>query len=195
MNELIEKFCKAVSIETKDEIKVDDKYSDLVVYLIIELRKYKDSANSTEFFGKINAYIKKREFSPLIKTPEFKGLFEQPKRTEADSCDTVVSFMEKNMDKILKFSVLSNLVLSTNEIFTDERLYHYRRSCKVSAKLDNLNSQDMSSKTLVEIYANGGFDRLCPKELEDKRRCDELRINAAKIQKRKLGLGRIFYGV
>lgn len=203
----ISKLRNVVSVETEDGLKVDNKYSDFVVYLINELRNYLDALKSfqktgltasiyrcnTEFFERINAYIKAKEFSPLTKTPEFKGLFETFRRINTP--DMVVCFMEENMDKILSFSALSNKVLSTNEIFTDERLYNYRRSGKVSTKLDNLNSQDMSSKTLVEIYANGGFDSLCPKDLEDKRRCDELRINTAKMPKRKLSLGRIFHGL
>lgn len=214
MNELIKRIEKqinklrsSISVETANGLRVDDKYSDFVIFMLNELKSYLDTLKifqktgltagiyvyNTEFFKEMNDYIRAKEFSPLTKTLEFKGLFETFRRP--NTVDMVADFIEENMDKILKFSALSNKVISTNEVFSDEKLYNYRRGCKVATKLDSLNSQDMPSKTLVEIYANGGFDNLCPKALEDKRRCDELRLNAIKMPKRKLGLGRIFHGL
>ena len=133
----IEKLRKAVSVESKYGVGVDDKYSDFVVYIIVSLRNYLTTIQSyqkmgisgsiygcnTEFFAKMNEYIESCEFYPLTKTSEFKGIFEGFRRPNTP--DMVVSFIEANFDKILKFSALSNEILRSNEIFADEKLYHY----------------------------------------------------------------------
>lgn len=178
----IEKLRKAVSVESKYGLGVDDKYSDFVVYIIASLRNYLTTLQSyqkmgisggiygcnTEFFAKMNEYIESCEFYPLTKTSEFKGIFEGFRRPNTP--DMVVSFIETNFDKILKFSALSNEVLRSNEIFADEKLYHYRRNGKVKAKLSDLDTSSLSSLNVVATYRDGGFDKLCPKDLEEKKK-------------------------
>ena len=169
----IEKLRKAVSVESKYGLGVDDKYSDFVVYIIVSLRNYLTTIKSyqkmgisggiyscnTEFFAKMNEYIESCEFYPLTKTSEFKGIFEGFRRPNTP--DMVVSFIETNFDKILKFSALSNEVLRSNEIFADEKLYHYRRNGKVKAKLSDLDTSSLSSLNVVEsITVNISFKSL-----------------------------------
>ena len=203
----IEKLRKAVSVESKYGVGVDDKYSDFVVYIIVSLRNYLTTIQSyqkmgisgsiygcnTEFFAKMNDYIESYEFYPLTKTSEFKGIFEGFRRPNTP--DMVVSFIEANFDKILKFSALSNEILRSNEIFADEKLYHYRRSGKVKAKLSDLDTSSLSSLNVVASYRDGGFDKLCPKELEEKKRCDIARQNKLIKSQKKLSLGRFFHGL
>ena len=192
----IEKLRKAVSVESKYGLGVDDKYSDFVVYIIVSLRNYLTTLQSyqkmgisggiyscnTEFFAKMNEYIESCEFYPLTKTSEFKGVFEGFRRPNTP-------------DKILKFSALSNEVLRSNEIFADEKLYHYRRNGKVKAKLSDLDTSSLSSLNVVAAYKDGGFDKLCPKDLEEKRRCDIARQNKLIKSQKKLSLGRFFHGL
>ena len=175
----IEKLRKAVSVESKYGLGVDDKYSDFVVYIIVSLRNYLTTIKSyqkmgisggiygcnTEFFAKMNEYI--------------------------ESCE----FIETNFDKILKFSSLSNEVLRSNEIFADEKLYHYRRNGKVKARLSDLDTSSLSSLNVVAAYKDGGFDKLCPKDLEEKKRCDIARQNKLIKSQKKLSLGRFFHGL
>lgn len=213
---LINKLCKAVEAEDEKYIRMDDKYSNLIPIIIDELKKYLKIlknprmtsayggvyALNIEFFANINKYIKEREFTPLLRTPEFKGLFDSSIRSNTQ--DMVVKFIDKNMASILKFSSLSNQVLRTNKIFEEEltRVFdyympddkRYYRPCKVMTKLDSLGTDNLSALMVVSIYENGGFDKLCPRALEDKQRYEEAYMKRQKTVK-KNPLGSVFRGL
>ena len=223
MNDLIEKtenvinkLCKAVEIEDEKYIRMDDKYSNLIPIIISELKKYLKTlknprmtsayggvyALNSEFFANINKYVQEREFTPLLRTPEFKGLFDSSIRSNTQ--DMVVKYIYTNMTSILKFSALSNQVLKTNKIFEEEltRIFdyympedkRYYRPCKVMTKLDSLDTSNLSALMIVSIYENGGFDKLCPKALEDKQRYEEDYMKRQKTVKKNL-LGSVFRGL
>ena len=214
---LISKLSKAVAKESKDSIKMDEKYSNFIGFLLAELRNYVRvleeyqqfnlpnvdySSLNVAFFAKMSKYIKEREFSPLMRTSEFKDLFAN---FNGDTDDAVVNFVNNNMTSLLKFSVLSNQVLTTNKIFADDILYafdynwseekRYHRACPVTTKLEEIKVDGMSSLALVETYKDGAFDKLCKKALKDKERCDALRANNQSGLKRNRGLKGLFYGL
>ena len=221
MNNLIEKtenvinkLCKAVEVEDEKYVRMDDKYSNLIPIIIGELKKYLKTlknpritsayggvyALNNEFFVNINKYVQEREFTPLLRTPEFKGLFDSSIRSNTQ--DMVVKFIYTNMTSILKFSALSNQILKTNKIFEEEltRAFdmpedkRYYRPCKVMTKLNSLDTNNLSALMIVSIYENGGFDKLCPKALEDKQRYEEDYMKRQKTVKKNL-LGSVFRGL
>ena len=63
---------------------------------------------NNEFFVNINKYVQEREFTPLLRTPEFKGLFDSSIRSNTQ--DMVVKYIYTNITSILNDTTQINKI-------------------------------------------------------------------------------------
>lgn len=163
------------------------------------------SKSNTDFFAKLTFFIQKFEFTPLLATEDFKDVFTPQDINNTD----MPTYVSNNIDSILNFSLMSNKVISSNEIFADGLILsqglangysngkEYYLPLKVQEKLREVSRKGFSATKLVAECQDGKFDQKCEEALEDKKRyleaCEAARMRRA-ITKQS-PLERLFHGL